>query len=188
MNICTYADIDCTVYDYQTAPGLDRASSARRQNIQTDAGEYKFVQEFPSRTSARTTFHARDAQDQQKWNRLWKYQHVRGQTDDGAGKETVRDEAYARHCKTILCQCEVPNYAKSKAIDRVFRTSLQGFSRHYGGYDGACVGFALLAMFDDPGKAKESFYAEQASTLLAELMSGSVEALIDYTFGKYGGQ
>jgi hypothetical protein len=89
-------------------------------------------------------------------------------------------------CDSILQQCEIPEIDKAVAINRVFNENLQGFSRYYDGAYGACIGFALLSMYDDSEEAKDSYFAKRASEVSPELDSHGVSKLIDYVFRKYG--
>ena len=73
------------------------------------------------------------------------------------------------------------------AISRVIHEDLTCFSRHYAGADGACIGFALLELYDDPDEARESFFAHQAADVIPGFDTDDVDGLVDYVFRKYGG-
>jgi hypothetical protein len=62
---------------------------------------------------------------------------------------------------------------------------LHGFSRHYAGTDGACVGFVLLQMFENSVEAKDSWVAKRAVDAVPKFDSDTVRDLIDYVFRKY---
>lgn len=182
------AAVSCIAANYpQTSIGPDRASSPRRQSIGTDSGAYEYNPRFPSQSSARTSFHSNEADDKDKYDRFWVYHHGRGRTPDGRGRKTVRKDATARLAKTILCQCEVTEWAKSASVRRVMRENLNAFSRHYCGAEGACIGFALLEMYDTAEKASDSFYAKRASEVIPELDDEDIVNLVDFVFRKYGG-
>lgn len=172
-------------------PEVKHASQKRRIRIETDNGEYEFVPAFPAVTSARTTFHEKEGdtpdEDEYKWERLWSLQHNRGHTWDDVSTNTARNDATYRRCAAILQQCEIPDRCESVATSRVIHDDLTGFSSHYAGADGACIGFALLELYDDPEEAQESFYADQASDVVPTLNDEDIEALVDYVFRKYGG-
>lgn len=182
------AAVSCiaTIY-HQTTVGVDRVSRARHQSIRTDAGEFDYNPRFPSHSSAQTSFHSNQADDKDKYDRLWIYQHGRGQTPDGHGRKTTPKDATARLAKTILCQCEVVEWARSTSVRRVMRENLNAFSRHYCGAEGACIGFALLKMYDTAEEASDSSYANRASEVIPELDDEDIVNLVDFIFRKYGG-
>lgn len=168
----------------------DHVSRRRRGSLETDKGEWDFVPAFPTVSEARTTFHAEDIDDRKKerrWERLWRLHHNRGHAWDDYGKTTVRNDATFRRCTAILQQCEVPNWSENVATSRVIYEDITGFSRHYAGADGACIGFALLELYDDPNEARESFFAHRASDVIPGLDTEDVDGLVDYVFRKYGG-
>ncbi|MFB6234920.1 MAG: hypothetical protein ABEH81_00725 [Halopenitus sp.] len=162
-------------------PTPEHVSDDRRDRIETDSGEYEFVPTFPARSPARTTFHGLRRQ-------LWRLQHGRGHAFDDVGKTTARNDYTFRRCSSILQQCEVPKWVEAVAIQRTLTENLQGFSRHYEGADGACIGFALLAQYDDPEEAKMSYIADRAPSVVPGIRYDDVMNLIDYVFDKYGGE
>lgn len=167
---------------------LTHASRTRRGRVETDEGEYVFVPAFPVMSKARTTFHASEADgDERRWGRLWCLQHNRGHTWDDHAKTTARNDATYRRCAAILQHCEVPEWAENAATTRVVQNELRGFSRHYAGADGACVGFALLELYDGADEARQSLHAEQAADVVPELSSDDIGRLIDYVFREYAG-
>lgn len=169
-------------------PTINEFSQDRRTQAERDQGVFDYVPAFPSQSPARTTFHDPDDPDDRRWERLWRFQHGRGHAWDGSGKTTARNDYTARRCKAILQQCEVPKWAESYAVDRVFRVNLNGFSRYYAGTDGACVGFALTALYDGPETAKQSFHAKRVPDVVPGLDADDVRGLVDYVFRKYGGE
>ena len=179
----------CTDYDrptFGTQP--THASRNRRSRIETDSGEYEFVPAFPVLSAARTTFHATDVErNEWRWERLWCLHHNRGHAWDDHAKTTARNDATHRRRAAILQQCDVPEWGERVATSRVIHEDLTGFSRHYAGADGACIGFALLELYDDPDEARESFFAHRAADVIPGLDSDDVDGLVDYVFRKYRG-
>lgn len=131
-----------------------RPSRNRLQTIKMDLQAYQHVPAFPAHIPARTTFHGRG-------RRQWCLQHGRGHAYDATGKTTARNDYTARRCRAILQQCYVPEWIQSKVISRVLHKNLNGFSRHYAGADGACVGFALLALYETQAEAKQSYVGDR---------------------------
>lgn len=124
-------------------------------------------------SAARTTFYVRDISPikrrrRQQFNRLWKLQNNRGHTyeEDSPAKTVARKDAVWKRCDAILQSCEVPEWAKTWALEQVLNRNLNSFSRHYAGADGACVGFALLALRETPADAKETWVADAASEVV----------------------
>lgn len=145
----------------------------------------------------RTTFHVWDADideingvkrtKRQRLNQQWKYQTGRGHTWDGDpyDKNIVRRDAQWKRCDAILQQCGVKEWERKRALNWIVSEELQGFSSHYAGADGACVGFALLVLFKAAEEAKRSWVAEQAAEVVPEFDSETVSKLVDYVFRKY---
>jgi hypothetical protein len=145
-------------------------------------------------STARTTFYVRDIDPikrrrRQQFDRLWKLQTGRGHTyeKDSSAKTFARNDAVWKRCDAILQSCEVPSWAKNWALKKVLNRNLNGFSRHYAGADGACVGFALRALCDTPTDAKETWIADAASEVVPSLDEDEIASLIDFVFRKYGG-
>ncbi|MDQ2054125.1 hypothetical protein [Halobellus sp. H-GB7] len=141
-----------------------------------------------SPSSARTTFYPRDIdwvgefRDRRElFDRLWKRQWNRGQKEVG-DNNLVRREAKLQRCDAILQQCEVQDVAKKYALRQIRIQDLRGYSRHYSGADGACVGFAMYEMYSDQEEAVESYVAGRAVEVLPRLDANSIKNLIDYTF------
>jgi len=167
-------------------------SRKRWSRLETDKREWDFVPAFPAMSQARTTFHVVELEDvdvekERRWNRMWRLQHNRGHTWDDSAKTTARADATYRRCAAILQQCQVPDWSENVAVSRVTREDLTGFSRHYAGADGACIGFALLELYDDPSVARQSFFACRAADVIPGLDSDDIDGLVDYVFRKYGG-
>lgn len=140
----------------------------------------------------RTTFHvydidAEDSERRNRFNRMWKYQVGRGHTwaDNPLYKHTVRDDATWKRCDAILQNCEVPSFERELALRTTLSERLHGFSRHYNGADGACIGFALIEMFDSPKAAKGSWVAKNAADDVPGFDPETVNKLIEYVFRKY---
>lgn len=136
----------------------------------------------------RTTFRSNDAESRQDFfNRVWKYQVGRGHSweNNVQQKNIVRDDATWKRCDAILQSCEVPELERESALRTTLSRDLQGFSGHYKGADGACIGFALVELFGSPEEAKESWVAERAADTVPEFNHDTVENLIDYVFRKY---
>lgn len=141
-----------------------------------------------SPSSARTTFYPRDIErgcrfrDRRKlFDRMWKRQWDRGQKEVG-DNNLVRREAKLQRCDAILQWCEVRDVARKYALGQVRIQDLRGYSRHYSGADGACIGFALYEMYSNREEAVESYVADRAVEALPGLDTDNVTNLIDYTF------
>ena len=145
-------------------------------------------------SAARTTFYVRDIHPikrrrRQQFDRLWKLQNNRGHTyeKDSPAKTVARKDAVWKRCDAILQSCEVPSWAKSWALEKVLNRNLSGFSRHYAGADGACVGFALLALCENPTDAKKTWIADAAHDVVPGLDEDEIASLIEFVFRKYDG-
>lgn len=150
-------------------------------NVAADAPEL-------SPSSARTTFYPRDIEQRVQFrdrrtlfNRLWKWQWDRGQTEAG-DNNIVRKDARLRHCDSILQQCEVHRWARRFALKQVRVQNIKGYNSHYSGADGACVGFAAYRMYSNKQDAIDSYVARRAADVLPGLDKSGVDNLIDYTF------
>jgi len=145
-------------------------------------------------SAARTTFYVRDIipinrRRRQLFNRLWRLQNNRGHTyeEDSPAKTVARKDAVWKRCDAILQSCEVPEWAKTWALEQVLNRNLNSFSRHYAGADGACVGFALLVFCESPTDAKETWIADAAPKAVPGLDEDEIESLVEFVFRKYGG-
>lgn len=139
----------------------------------------------------RTTFHSHDIDADKKdrrrlFDRLWKYQTGRGHTweDNSKRKQIVRNDATWKRCDAILQSCEVSDCEKDQALRMTISKDLQGFSSHYAGSDGACIGFALKLMYESSDQAKDSWVAEKAANAVPEFDQETVNNLVDYVFRK----
>jgi len=146
------------------------------------------------RTPARTTFHtndidAHDDQKRRKYERLWRTQMGFRQTyeNDSRQKTRVRENATRMRCDAILQFCETPAWVRKRVVSQVYQRALQGFSRHYQGADGACIGFALLELCESPVEAKDTWLARRAKEAVPGFDEETVSRLVDYVFRKYGG-
>lgn len=160
-------------------------------DVTWDGNEYS-VEQTQGIVGFRTTFREYDIdssrQNRRKlFKRLWGLQTGRRQTweDDNRRKTTVRREATFKHCDAILQSCEVPEWIRRAALRKTVSNELQGFSRYYSGADGACVGFALMFMFDNKEEAKSSWVADRAADSVPKFDQSTVENLIDYVFENY---
>lgn len=155
------------------------------EHIQKDKYVYDYQPKFPGDSDARTSFHARGAQESEKlYERLWKYQHGRGHTFEGWENRSRQEDRDDFHrANAILSQLEVSDHVRDAARERVMRENLNGFSRYYQGLDGACVGFALLYRYDTVDQAKESHILERA----CKVINVDEEKLVEYVWRKYGG-
>ena len=145
-------------------------------------------------SAARTTFYVRDIipinrRRRLQFDRLWKLQTGRGHTyeKDSPAKTVVRKDAVWKRCDAILQSCEVPSWAKNWALKQILNRNLNSFSRHYAGADGACVGFALLALCENQTDAKETWIADAAHDVVPGLDEDDIVSLIEFVFRKYGG-
>lgn len=138
----------------------------------------------------RTTFYSNDLPQGDDWRqkkakKLWKKQMGIAHTWDLDSKNIQREEATLRRCDSILQHCNVPRRVRIPTLSRVHQTNLNCFSSHHAGADGACIGFALLEMYNDPTEAKTSEIAKVAATTIPSLDEDTVERVIDYVFRKY---
>lgn len=140
----------------------------------------------------RTTFHSLDIDADKKdrrrlFDRLWKYQTGRGHTweNNSKQKQIVRNDATWKRCDAILQSCEATNWEKDQALRMTISQDLQGFSRHYAGADGACIGFVLKLMYESSDEAKDSWVAEKAANIVPEFDPETVNNLVNYVFRKY---
>lgn len=133
-------------------------------------------------SSARTTFHARESNNETRFNKFWTLNNGLGQTYEGwDGQRVHPDKIDAGHRAVILLsKMEVPAFVEEATFNRVLTESLNGFSRHYKGLIGACFGFAMLYACDTIGEAKSSYVAEVANDYL-----DNVSNLIEYVWRKY---
>lgn len=179
----------------------DTTETYRRADLSLENGEWQAwdstdgIQRDGKLSNARTTFYVEDLSVKSprvlnRYNEIWKLQMNRRHTweDDPTRKTIVRDEAILKRCDALLQCCETPKWARKIALSKVHSTCLNGFNRHYKGTDGACLGFALLAMCDSPEEAKETLVAKRAAIRLPlEGMDREfVDRLINYVFRKYG--
>lgn len=144
-------------------------------------------------TGHRTTFRTYDIDADLKkrrelFERLWKYQVGRGHTWENKRNHVVRNDEIWKRCDAILQYCEVPEFERESALRMTLSRSLQGFSRHYRGVDGACVGFALMKMFGSPKEAKNSWVAKRFARDIPGFDRETVMNLIEYVFRKYGAE
>lgn len=164
---------------------IDRASDQRRTAIAREREMLEYQPSKPPASPARTTWLTWDAPERRhrKLDRLHRLQHGRGHTyEDFDGQRVHQSTAdqYIR-CDALLQQCKVNDPAKSWALKKVMTEDLRGFSGHYEGADGAAIGFALLAQYDDPEVAKTSHIADAAESIL----SIDTDALVKYMFRKW---
>lgn len=134
---------------------------------------------------ARTTLRSKDADSAHPtdFDKMWSYQMGRRQTyESSRNKHAVRDDATWKLCDAVLQQCEVPSWERHGALRQVLNRNLNGFSGHYAGADGACVGFALMELCDSPEAAKDCWVADQAVEVLPDFDREKVEALISYVY------
>lgn len=146
-------------------------------------------------SSARTTFYPREIsienhRRRKRLNRMWKRQMGLGHiwVDDSDRKTLVRQKYTLQRCDVILQQCYVPKWIRTPVLSRIHQTNLNGFSRHYKGADGACIGFTLLMMCTNPEEAKATIIANRAPSVIPDpdFDEETVEKVIDYVFRKYG--
>lgn len=165
-----------------TLPLFDTGSKSWT-DVQKDKYQYDFQPSFPATSPARTTFYAREADDEQKFDRLFALQHGRGHTYEGWVGQRVRqeDEFTHRRALVILSQADITGWVRDKTIWRLTTENLSGFSRYYEGIDGACLGFATLYLYPALDEALESYLVDTAE----ELIEVDGEKLLKYVWGKY---
>ena len=155
-------------------------------DVQIDKHQYDFQGDriFPSCSTARTTFYAREAWDNNQYKTLFKLHHGRGHTWEGWDGQRVRQEDIGDYQRSsaILSQTVSDAFVKRQARSRVMRENLQGFSRHYAGLDGATLGFATLYKYDDVEEALDSHFVDVAE----EMFGIDGENLVEYVWRKYG--
>lgn len=157
--------------------------------------EYQYPPSFGTLSKARTTWSLNDIDEyeqRQEFKRLYRLQHNRGGHYSVAQREydkgfKIRQKRSDRHDRSdaILQGHEVQDASRRYALRKVMQENLRGFNSHYAGADGACLGFALLHQYDTPSAAKKSYVADKARETGFEF---DIDALIDYTFSKYGAQ
>ncbi|ELZ25908.1 hypothetical protein C476_00617 [Natrinema limicola JCM 13563] len=91
-----------------------------------------------------------------------------------------------KRCDAILQGLDVRKPTRKYASNRTAEIDLRGFNSHHGGFDGACIAFALLYEHESAEQAKKSRIASQVDE--RDDLDIDVDALADYVFGKYGGE
>lgn len=149
-----------------------------------DQSQYDFQLNFPATSQARTTFYAREANNERKFDRFWSLQHGRGHTFEGWNGQRVRpeNEFTYRRARVILSQAGVPESIRARVANRVVTEDLTGFSRYYKGVDGAAIGFASLYEYETKEAAETSYLVAKAEDLLD--IDGV--KLVSYVWRKYG--
>lgn len=153
------------------------------EDVQKDKYIYNFQPNFPRYSPARTTFYARQADDEEKFDELWKLHHGRGHTYEGWDTRRVRQEnvfKYRRAC-VILSQAEVTGEVRDHTLSRLQREDLRGFSRYYNGIDGAALGFAALYRYETQAEAVESYIV----TVAEDLIDVDGQKLVKYVWDNY---
>lgn len=170
---------------------ISNSTLGNHADIQWNGHQY-LVDSNQGVTSFRTTFRVFDIDSKRqklrkRFDQLWKLQTGRRHTweDDNYRKTVVRNDATWKRCDAILQSLETPDWVRETALRRTVSTNIQGFSRYYSGSDGACVGFALVSMFDSTKDAKSSWIAYKAAEVVPGFDQDTIENLIDYTFDNY---
>ena len=147
-------------------------------NAQIDKHALSHNPSFHAATTAQTSFHAMDAPSQFEglYNRLFLLQHGRqhpyerianGYSEGWSGQKVRIEHSYnVTRARTILSNVGVGGPIAEWVARQISMHDLQGFSRYYEGVDGAAIGFATLAKYDDVDMAKESYLATEAETYL----------------------
>lgn len=117
-------------------------------DIMQDTGSVEPIIPF---ASARTKFHARDADDKKKWKRFWMHQH--GWVNDHTGRRTYRDK---------ICRSEalsdafgLSDYQKARVIRIVGTTNGRRFNQ-IGGVDALALG-AISYVVEQDIESTEDF-------------------------------
>lgn len=168
---------------------INRTSDQRQKDITLDRAALNYQPSNPPASPARTTWLTRDLkpeafrQKSQRYNRFHSLQHGRGHTYEGFEGQRIHPQTIDKYIQSdaILQRCEVNDATKSWVLKKVMTEDLRGFSAHYKGADGAAIGFALLAEYDNPDNAKTSNVAAIAGSILPVNM----HALVDYVFRKW---
>ena len=187
---------DAVTADGQPLALVERLDTGSKswEDVERDKWYLYHRPSYPACTTARTTLHARDADDEreERYEVLFLLQHgrqhpaeprVNGYSEGWDGQK-VRPENvwkfYRAH--TILSQAGVTGPVKEWAVNRIMEEDLQGFSRYYEGIDGAVLGFATLYKYDDVEMAKNSYLVNEAE----EMLGVDGEKLVEYVWQKYG--
>jgi hypothetical protein len=164
------------------------------EDVEKDKGYLHHRPSFPPCTSARTTLHSRDADEdrRKRYEVFFLLQHGRQHPaehrangySEGWDGQKVRQEDVADFCRarTILSQAGVIDPFEKWAVQKAMQEDLQGFSRYYEGLDGAVLGFATLYKYDDVEMAKDSYLVDEAE----EMLDVDGEKLVEYVWRKYG--
>ena len=168
------------------------SGSKEWEDVQKDKWRQSHRPSYPACTSARTTFWAKEADEEEQYEVYFSLQHRRQHPaerrpngySEGWDGQKVRQEDVGTYClaTVVLSQAGVTGYWLRQVAKRVVRENLNGFSRHYRGAIGAALGFAMLELHDDVTEAKESRIAAVAS----EEYDLDGEKLAEYVFRKYG--
>ena len=163
-------------------------------DVKKDKGYVHHRPSFPACTSARTTLHSQDADDdrREQYDVFFLLQHgrqhpaerrVNGYSEGWDGQK-VRTENVWKYYRAhiILSRAGVHDLVKEWAVKKVMTEELQGFSRYYQGIDGAALGFATLYKYDDEAMAKDSYLVDEAE----EILSVDGKQLVDYVWREYG--
>lgn len=161
----------------------DDLGSKTWTEFKKDQYQYTFQPSFPSTSTARTTFYAREADNEAKFNRLFRLQHGRGHTFEGWDGQRVRpeNEFTYRRASVILSQADISGWVRERTLAKVLQENLNGFSRHYKGIDGAAIGLASLFRYECVEEAKDSYLVDVAE----EILGIDGKQLIEYVWGKY---
>jgi hypothetical protein len=119
---------------------LGRNESGKDVDPETDTAN--------SEETAATTFHAKEAEDTEKFDRLWKYNNdievVRSKSAvfDGKDNRQERDKRYL--IESFNSQLEVTDEIKEQAISVALSADGRRFNR-FGGLEALCLGSLVLA-------------------------------------------
>ena len=164
------------------------------EDVEKDKGYLHHRPSFPPCTSARTTLHSRDADDdrRERYEVFFLLQHGRQHPaerrangySEGWDGQKVRPENVWKYYRAhiILSRAGVNGPIKEWAVQKVMAEDLQGFSRYYEGIDGAALGFATLYKYDDMTMAKDSYLVDEAE----EMLDVDGKMLVGYVWDNYG--
>lgn len=175
---------------------IRKATATAVVDHQVASDDYDAVELAKARTryaGPRTSFRVKDIATtpitKRRWQRRWKLQHDVGPdyTDVDRRKTHLRWDDRSRRCDIIYQRIEIPESAQERAKTKVLTTPLQGFNSHYGGVDGAALGFAMLELADDADEFLSSLWWRRFESQVGEIgFNNDIDSLANYVFDKYG--
>lgn len=162
-------------------------------DVQKDKHQYDHQSSFPSCSTARTTFYAREAdgEKEEKYDKLFLLHHGRqhpaerrpnGFDEEWEGQKVRQEDVWKfRRASLLISRVGITDPIKRWAVQRLMRENLKWFNASHQGIDGAAIGFAALYKYDEAEKAKESDLVDRAEDILG--LDG--EKLVKDVWNKY---